>query len=83
MEDIKKVVVTANWDPEAKVWVAESNDIPGLITEAENAEALLAKLQVLIPELLEENRCLQGHDEVLDLSIRYCREDNTKLHVAS
>lgn len=24
-------VVTATWDDEAKVWVAESNDVPGLL----------------------------------------------------
>ena len=47
--------VFAKWDQEAQVWVAESEDVPGLITEAPTVEALLAKLNVLIPELLEEN----------------------------
>jgi hypothetical protein len=27
--------VEAHWDPEAGVWVAESEDIPGLVVEAE------------------------------------------------
>jgi hypothetical protein len=27
-------VVTATWDDEAKVWVVESDDVPGLVTEA-------------------------------------------------
>ncbi|HEY9537884.1 MAG TPA: DUF1902 domain-containing protein [Kiloniellaceae bacterium] len=51
----RSIVVRAFWDAGAQVWVAESDDVPGLITEADNAEALLAKLRVLIPELLEEN----------------------------
>ena len=49
------LMVRATWDEEAKVWVAESDDIPGLATEAESIDALLAKLRVMIPELLEAN----------------------------
>lgn len=47
--------VFATWDPDAGVWVAESEDIPGLITEAPTTEALLSKLNSIIPVLLEEN----------------------------
>lgn len=47
--------VFAKWDNEAKVWVAESEDIPGLITEAPTVDALLAKLAEIVPVLLEEN----------------------------
>lgn len=42
-------------DPEACVWIAKSDDVPGLITEAETLEALVAKLRLLIPELLKAN----------------------------
>ena len=45
----------ANWDPEAEVWVATSDDVPGLATEAETIETLTEKLRTLIPELLEAN----------------------------
>ena len=45
--------VTAFWDAEASVWVATSEDVPGLTTEADTVEALLAKLRIMIPELLE------------------------------
>jgi hypothetical protein len=48
-------VVTVIWDSEARVLVAESDDIPGLITEAENRDELLKKLTVMVPELLELN----------------------------
>ncbi len=47
--------VHAIWDDEAKVWVAESNDLPGLVAEADTVEALLEKLKVLVPELVELN----------------------------
>ena len=48
-------VVTATWDDEAKVWVAESDDVPGLVNEGPTLEALQAKIRVLVPELLELN----------------------------
>ncbi|MBU4445630.1 DUF1902 domain-containing protein [bacterium] len=51
----KEIRVKAFWDAEAGVWVAQSKDVPGLITEAETMENLVAKLHVLIPELLEAN----------------------------
>lgn len=51
----KVLLVQADWDPEAAVWVATSDDVPGLATEAETIETLGEKLQTLIPELLEAN----------------------------
>ena len=57
---INQITVNAEWDPEAKVWVATSEDVPGLITEAETVEALTEKLSVMIPELLEANGILVG-----------------------
>ena len=56
-----KITVNAEWDPEAKVWVATSDDVPGLITEAGTVEALAEKLSVIIPELLEANGKLLGN----------------------
>lgn len=50
---MKNYTVEATWDDAARVWVATSDDIPGLATEAETVEALTAKLKVIIPELLE------------------------------
>ena len=52
----KEVLVKAQWDDEADVWVAESDDIPGLITEADTMEELIKKLKILIPELIKANR---------------------------
>jgi len=52
--------VYADWDPEAEVWVATSDDVPGMATEAPTIEALTEKLRTLIPELLEANQLLSG-----------------------
>ncbi len=45
--------IDAQWDDEARVWVATSEDLPGLATEADTVEALTIKLKTIIPELLE------------------------------
>lgn len=47
--------IRAEWDPEAEVWVATSDDVPGLVAEAATLEALSAKLETLVPELLQLN----------------------------
>jgi predicted RNase H-like HicB family nuclease len=47
--------ILAQWDGEAGVWVAESDDIPGLVAEAPSPNDLAQKLRILIPELLELN----------------------------
>jgi hypothetical protein len=49
------LLVRADWDPDAKVWTADSDDVPCLSTEAETVEGLMSKLEVMIPELLELN----------------------------
>lgn len=47
--------VNIEWDEEAQVWVATSDDVPGLATEHHSFDALVEKLKVIIPELLEAN----------------------------
>lgn len=59
-----KLLIKANWDSDAKVWVAESNDVPGLVTEAGNIEQLIKKLKILIPELLELNKNIDSGDTI-------------------
>jgi Domain of unknown function (DUF1902) len=65
MKKSKPFIVHATWDDEAKVWVATSNDISGLVTEADSMDALVRKLQVIIPELLDANDYPHGDDKVL------------------
>lgn len=59
-----KIQIKAFWDSEARVWVAESDDVPGLITEADTMERLVDKLHVLIPELLQENGMSREGQEI-------------------
>jgi len=54
--------IKAIWDKDAQVWVATSEDVPGLVTEADTLEQLIKKLQVIIPELLKANGLL-GNNE--------------------
>lgn len=54
----RRYAIRAEWDAEAGIRVAESDDVPGLVTGAPDLPALSAKLRVLIPELLEANGCL-------------------------
>jgi Domain of unknown function (DUF1902) len=60
------ILVRADWDPEAKVYVATSDDVPGLVAEAETLEALEVKLQGLVPELLELNAGVLPEGRVRD-----------------
>lgn len=50
----RPIVIHADWDPEAAVWVATTNDLKGLVTEADTMEALRAKLPGMILDLLDE-----------------------------
>jgi hypothetical protein len=49
------LTVHAVWDDEARVWVATSDDVPGLATEAFDMDGLIDKLKDMIPDLLEAN----------------------------
>jgi len=53
--NMKPYFIRAEWDEEAGVWVATSDDVPGLVTEEATMESLVEKLKVIIPELLEAN----------------------------
>lgn len=51
----RRLTVTAFWDDEAGVWVATSDDIPGLATEAASLDRLLERVVAVTPELMEDN----------------------------
>ena len=59
----KPLFVYAEWDEVARVWVATSDDVPGLATEGDTLEGLIEKLKVMIPELLDVNEA-KGEREV-------------------
>ena len=75
--------VLASWDGEAGVWVAESDDVPGLVAEAASPNALVEKLRDLIPELLEVNGVLGRSTSTVEFHVRYEHEDSGVAILAS
>jgi hypothetical protein len=45
--------ISLEWDDEARVWIAESADIPGLILENGSLDALMVQVKLAAAELLE------------------------------
>ncbi len=66
----KILFIRAEWDDEASVWVATSDDVPGLATEADTLEALSAKLEIMVPELLDANGYPDGPEVPFELLVR-------------
>jgi predicted RNase H-like HicB family nuclease len=75
----KVLHVQADWDPEAEVWVATSDDVPGLATEAETIEALTEKLRTLIPELLEANQVPSDPRREIVFELTSHRQESVRL----
>jgi predicted RNase H-like HicB family nuclease len=73
----RPIVVHADWDPEAAVWVATTADLRGLVTEADSIEALRAKLPGMVLDLLEESG-----DADLPASIEIVARASDRLHAA-
>lgn len=48
-------VINFMWDDEASVWIATSDDIPGLVLESGSFDALLERTRFAVPELLALN----------------------------
>jgi predicted RNase H-like HicB family nuclease len=70
--------VKAEWDGEAGVWVASSDDVPGLATGADTFEELIEKLKVVIPELLEENGVSAAADDDIPFAVTAERIEHTR-----
>jgi predicted RNase H-like HicB family nuclease len=75
--------VQARWDGEGGVWVAESEDVPGLVAEAESPNVLTEKLRVLIPELLELNGVIEAGGGPIEFVVRYAHEESGVAALAS
>jgi Domain of unknown function (DUF1902) len=53
---MNSILIKAEWDAEASVWVATSDDVAGLVAEAPTLEKLRPKLLAMISDLIELNR---------------------------
>jgi hypothetical protein len=49
----RDITIQARWDTEASVWLAASEDVPGLVVEADTWPAMINEVQLVLPELLE------------------------------
>lgn len=53
---LKKIYqIHLQWDAEGAVWIAESEDIPGLATEAATVHDLMERVSLIVPELIRDN----------------------------
>ena len=50
-----KCIVKLIWDSEAAIWYTETNDVPGLVLHAASFDALVERVRLVSPDLLEEN----------------------------
>ena len=67
----KRCKVILFWDEEAEVWVATSEDIPGLVLEHSSFDVMVERVRIASPELLELN-CGYIGDVYLEFSISHC-----------
>ena len=49
----RDITIRAQWDTEAGVWLATSEDVPGLVVEADTWPAMINEVQLVLPELLD------------------------------
>lgn len=75
LERVCKVVFS--WDGEAQVWIATSDDVPGLVLESGSFDALLERVKHAVPELLELR---SEKPKVLDLVFSSERREEVALH---
>ncbi len=59
------------WDEDAAVWIATSEDVPGLVLESGSFDALIEKVRFAIPELMELNH----HTPVYNITFKSERTD--------
>ena len=52
---MSEYTINFSWDPEASVWIATSENIPGLVLESGSFDALIERVRFAVPELLELN----------------------------
>lgn len=62
------------WDNDAFVWVATSDDVPGLVLESGSLDALMERVRFVIPELLELNGDTQH-----DISLNYTTQRHERI----
>ena len=65
--------VDLTWDNEAYVWLASSADVPGLALESGSLDALMERVKMAIPDLLDLKNT--------DMTINFRAERMTQVHI--
>ena len=78
--EMNLIIVKAEWDEEAGVYVATSEDVPGLVTEASGPRELHKKLRIMIPDLLELNGMLP--DDGLEIPLHVVSSHMEKIRLS-
>jgi len=73
---MSQYIVNLVWDNEAHVWVATSEHVPGLVLEHGSCDALIERVRIALPELLEVNTA-----NVEDILIEYHTKRQERLAV--
>jgi len=53
----RDITIDARWDGETSVWIATSDEVPGLVVEADTWPSMIEEVRLVLPDLLE----LSGH----------------------
>ena len=77
----RRLVIDANWDSVARVWVATSEDVPGVAVEADTTNETMEILQDVVVDLMEANGI--GANGDMDVVVRFAqREESLSLKAA-
>lgn len=71
--------ILAHWDAEADVWWAESDDVKGLVAEADTLDELVADLREVVPELLTLNHGIDRPREMMEIAVLADRTENIQI----
>jgi hypothetical protein len=70
----RSIIIKARWDNDAGVWIATSEDVHGLVVEADSWPDMIREVHLILPDLLE----LLGH-EPQALSLTFIAEEHLDL----
>ena len=70
----RSLTIRARWDREASVWIATSEDVHGLVVEADTWPRMIEEVELVLPDLLE----LLGHSPE-KLSLTFIAEEHLDL----
>lgn len=75
------IQVKAELDDEAGVWVATSDDVPGLVAEHKNLTKLMDIVAELLPVLVVENGMLPNLDQAKEVPVHIAANALAKRNV--